>query len=75
MKNSTPETIKELLDEIATINAIKEDLPTRYAFVVAQYIQRLQEYLEKILTIEIEQKTLQKSKTNDTTKNYPTRRK
>lgn len=75
MKNSTPETIKELLDEVATLNALKEDLPTRYAFVVAQYIQRLQEYLEKILTIEIEQKTPQKSKTNDTTKNYPTRRK
>ncbi|MFB9121559.1 hypothetical protein ACFFUE_10225 [Bergeyella porcorum] len=75
MKNSTPETIKELLDEIATINAIKEDLPTRYAFVVAQYIQRLQEYLEKILTIEIEQKTPQKSKTNDTAKNHSTRRK
>lgn len=60
MKNSTPETIKELLDEVATINAIKEDLPTRYAFVVAQYIQRLQEYLEKILTIEIEQKNTPK---------------
>lgn len=75
MKNNPAETIQELLDEVATLNALKEDLPTRYAFVVAQYIQRLQEYLEKILTIEIEQKTPPKSKTNDTTKNYPTRRK
>lgn len=63
MKNpKTIHTIQELLDEVATMKAIKEDLPVKYGFMVLQLLQGLEDYLSKILTLETEQTTNHKNK-------------
>lgn len=63
MENSkTTHTIQELLDEVATMKAIKEDLPVKYGFMVLQLLQRLEDYLSKILTLETEQTPNPKNK-------------
>lgn len=63
MENSkTIHTIQELLDEVATMKVINEDLPVKYSFVVLQYLQKLEDYLSKILTLETEQTTNLKNK-------------
>lgn len=58
----TIHTIQELLDEVATMKAIKEDLPVKYGFMVLQLLQGLEDYLSKILTLETEQTPNHKNK-------------
>lgn len=58
----TIQTIQELLDEVATMKAIKEDLPVKYGFMVLQLLQGLEDYLSKILTLETEQTPNPKNK-------------
>lgn len=65
MPPSKAETLRALLDEVATMKAIKEDLPTGNAFMVSQHLQRLEEYLITVLSLEENHpKTAQNDKGN-----------
>lgn len=58
----TIHTIQELLDEVATMKAINEDLPVKYGFVALQYLQKLEDFLVKMLSLETEQTPNPKNK-------------
>lgn len=58
----TIQTLRELLDEVATMKTINEDLPVKYGFVALQYIQKLEEFLVKMLSLEHEQEQQTKNK-------------
>mgnify|MGYP000848767973 CR=1 FL=1 len=62
MKNKIIETIRVLLDDTATMRAIKEDLPIRYAFMISQLLDKLENYLTTIHSIELNEKTTKKIK-------------